>query len=136
MSIRINTRMIDHGIHAGIAGTTVMLIGALTVEFPSLATTNAVKLCGAAAGVASTVKTDVAWPDDCKFAHDGMVNVTNPDVGNPSTSKQIFKLLTGGSVNVRLILALSPTLMTTDDGLAVRTGSDCMSLGAAIGVRV
>ena len=132
----MNTRMIDHGIHAGIAGTTVMLIGALTVEFPLFATTNAVKLCGAAAGVASTVKTDVAWPDGWEFSHGGLVDVINPDVGNPSTSKQIFRVLRGNPVNVRLILALSPTLMTTDDGLAVRTGSDCMSLGAATGVRV
>jgi hypothetical protein len=78
----------------------------------------------------------VAWPDDFTFTHEGTVNVTNPDVGNPSTSKQIFEVQTGGFANVRLILALSPTLMTTDDGLTVRTGSDCMSLGAAIGVRM
>ncbi|HMK82855.1 MAG TPA: hypothetical protein VK503_03995 [Candidatus Bathyarchaeia archaeon] len=128
--------MIDHGIHAGIAGTTVMLIGALTVEFPLVATTNAVKLCGAAAGVASTVKTDAAWPDGWEFSHGGLVDVINPDVGNPSTSKQIFRVLRGNPVNVRLILALSPTLMTTDDGLAVRTGSDCVSLGATTGVRL
>jgi hypothetical protein len=44
MSIRMNTRIIDHGIHAGIAGTTVTLIGTLTVELPLFATTNAVKL--------------------------------------------------------------------------------------------
>jgi hypothetical protein len=43
MSIRMNTRMIDHGIHAGIAGSTVMAIGTLAVQFSPLATTNTVK---------------------------------------------------------------------------------------------
>ena len=116
MSISMNTKMIDHGIQAGIAGSTVMLMGDFTVQFLLLATTNAVKLWGAAAGVASTVKTDTVGADDCKFAHLGTVDVTNPDVGKPSTSKQTIKDLTGEFVNVRLILARSPTLMTTDGG--------------------
>jgi len=37
-------RMIDHGIQAGVAGSTVMLKGTLSVHLPLLATTNAVKL--------------------------------------------------------------------------------------------
>ena len=37
------TKMIDQGIHAGIAGSTVMVIGDLAVQFSSVATTYAVK---------------------------------------------------------------------------------------------
>jgi hypothetical protein len=36
--------MIDQGTQAGIAGSTVMLIEVLEVQFASVATTNAVKL--------------------------------------------------------------------------------------------
>ena len=39
----INTRMIDQGIHADIAGSTVTLIGVLLVQFLDVATTYAVK---------------------------------------------------------------------------------------------
>ena len=42
--MRIKTRMIDQGIHAGIAGSTVTLIDALSVQLPAVATTYAVKL--------------------------------------------------------------------------------------------
>lgn len=44
MNISVNTSTIDHGIHAGIAGSTVMLIGDLAVQFRLIATTKAVKL--------------------------------------------------------------------------------------------
>jgi hypothetical protein len=36
-------RMIDHGIQAGIAGSTVIIMGAFAVQFPLLATTKPVK---------------------------------------------------------------------------------------------
>ena len=54
--------MIDQGIHAGIAGITVTPSGTCEVQLPPLAITEALKFCGAAAGVASTVKTDIAEP--------------------------------------------------------------------------
>jgi hypothetical protein len=43
ISISTKTKIIDHGIHAGIAGSTVMLIADLTVQFRPVATTDAVK---------------------------------------------------------------------------------------------
>jgi len=43
-SMRMNMRIIDQGIHADIAGSTVMSIGTLLVQFPLVATIYAVKL--------------------------------------------------------------------------------------------
>ena len=42
--MRIKTRMIDQGIQAGIAGSTVTVIGTRSVQFPAVAATYAVKL--------------------------------------------------------------------------------------------
>ena len=44
MRINTNPRIIDHGIHADIAGTTVTSNVTLLVQFPLVATTYAVKL--------------------------------------------------------------------------------------------
>lgn len=49
----------------------------------------------------------------------------NPDVGKPSKRKQTLPKLTGKSDNDTLTTALSPTLMTTDEGSTVRIGPDC-----------
>jgi len=117
--MRMNTSMIDQGIQAGIAGSTVTLIVALAVQFPPVATTYAVKFCGAAAGVASTVS--VARLDSV-LTHGGEKVVMNPDVGKSSTSKQT--LPEGEVASARLTLALSPTLMTTEDGVTVSVGPD------------
>ena len=122
--MRTNTRMIDQGIHAGIAGSTVMLIGALPVQFPLVATTYAVKLWGAAAGVASTVRTDASL-DDWEFIHWGVKVVMNPDSGKSWTPKHTWPKLEGTSVSVRFTFALSPTLMVTAEGLTSRTGPNC-----------
>jgi len=78
----------------------------------------------------------VARSEDCGIAQAGIADVTNPEVGKPSTPKQIFSDLTGKFVSVRLSLALFPTLMTTWDGFAVKLGSDCQSLEAEIVERV
>ena len=117
--MRMNTSMIDQGIQAGIAGSTVTLIVALAVQFPPVATTYAVKFCGAAAGVASTVS--VARLDSV-LTHGGEKVVMNPDVGKSSTPKQT--LPEGEVASARLTLALSPTLMTTEDGVTVSVGPD------------
>jgi len=50
---KINTP--NQGIQGAMAGTTVMVKVADAVSFPNVAKTSAVKFCGAAAGVASTV---------------------------------------------------------------------------------
>jgi hypothetical protein len=74
----------------------------------------------------------VARSEDCEVAHAGTTNVTNPEVGKPSTPKQILSDLTRKFVSVMLSLALFPTLMTTWEGLTVKLGSDCQSLEAEI----
>ena len=50
-----NSRIPSQGIHAGMAGTTVIVRGAEAVWFPKVASIAAVKFWGAAAGVASTM---------------------------------------------------------------------------------
>jgi hypothetical protein len=78
----------DHGIQTGIAGVTVTSIGAFALQFPPLATTNALKLWGAAAGVASTLNVELITFEGPGLTHSGSIEVMNPDVGKPSVEKQ------------------------------------------------
>ena len=51
--------------------------------------------------------------------------MTNPEVGKSSTSKQTLLKPEDEVVNCTLTLALSPTLMTIEDGVMVSVGPDC-----------
>src|SRR5208337_4981757 len=76
----------------------------------------AVKFCGAAAGVASTM----SWAlvvGGCSCAHWGRKVSVNPESGKPCSSKQAAPEMLA-LVSVRLIVALSPTLITAAEGLA------------------
>ena len=54
---RRNSAIPSHGIHGEMAGTTVIVSGAVAVSFPLVARIAAVKFWGAAAGVAATMRT-------------------------------------------------------------------------------
>src|SRR3989304_9014665 len=96
--------------------------------------TKAVKLCGAAAGVASTVRT-VAIPACWLFAHSGLKDVLKPDSGKPTRLKQTCPAVFSGLVIVTLTLTSSPTFTTTDEGVTVMpkaTSNGSFGLAAAV----
>ncbi|HUK51102.1 MAG TPA: hypothetical protein VLV18_08695 [Terriglobales bacterium] len=76
-------RMPAHGIHGEMAGTTVIVNGAETVWFPLVARIAAVKFCGAAAGVASTMRTLITFVCD-RLKQVGRKVTLKPELGNPS----------------------------------------------------
>ena len=113
---RKNSRMPSHGIQAGMAGTTVTDSGVDAVWFPMVATISAVKFWGAAAGVASTMSVALEL-GVCVTRHCGRKVRMKPELGNPSSPKHASSR---GSLELRVTptLALSPTLITTADGLS------------------
>ena len=61
--------------------------------------------------------------DDSVLTHGGENVVTNPELGKSSTPKQTLKS-EGEFESIRLTLALSPTLITTESGETLRIGPD------------
>ena len=76
----------------------------------------AVKFCGAAAGVASTISWALVIAC-CTCAHWGRKVSAKPESGKPCSPKQADPEM-ATLVRVRLIVALSPTLITAAEGLA------------------
>jgi hypothetical protein len=111
-----NSKSPSHGIHAGIAGSTDTFRTACAVWLPQFAMTYAVTVCGAAAGVTSTVRVVPSTP--ClESEHSGVIDVLKPELGKPSTLKQICAPpILSGLMIVTLIFAFSPTLIVTEEG--------------------
>ncbi len=109
---------------------TVIVNWVEAVRFPIVASMVAVKFCGAAAGVATTMSwVIVVGGRNC--VHCGRKVSVNPELGKPCSSKQadpgMFKL-----VRVRLIVALSPTLITAAEGLADNVSSGSEARGRVV----
>jgi hypothetical protein len=83
--------IIDHGIQADIAGTTVTSRKAWTANVPPLATISAVTFWGAAAGVAVTFREAVKFSNGWRVVHSGVIDVIKPVEGNPSILKQTLE---------------------------------------------
>lgn len=113
---RKKRRIPSQGIQGTIAGMTVMVKGVEVVMLPRLAKIFAVKFCGAAAGVASTISC-VFVCGCCIWVHWGRKVRVNPESGKPCSPKQASPEMPT-LVRVRLIVALSPTLITAADGLS------------------
>ena len=114
-----NRSMPAQGIHGDMAGTTVIVRGVEAVSFPLVASIAAVKFCGAAAGVASTMS-NVLIVCCVRGAHVGRNVRLNPELGNPSSLKHTCGPETPEMVVVRLTDALSPTLIVTAEGSSVK----------------
>ncbi len=112
----------SQGIQGAIAGMTVMVKGVDTVKLPKLAMMFAVKFCGAAAGVASTINC-VLVSGCCIWVHCGRKVRVNPESGKPCSPKQTSPDMPT-LVRVRFIVALSPTLITAAEGLSDKLSCD------------
>jgi len=113
---RKKRRIPSHGIQGAMAGITVMVKGVDAVKLPRVAMMFAVKFCGAAAGVASTINC-VFVCGCCICVHWGRKVRVKPESGKPCSPKQATPD-TPAPVRVRLIVALSPTLITAAEGLS------------------
>jgi len=129
-----NRSMPSQGIHGDMAGTTVIVRGADAVSFPLVARIEAVKFCGAAAGVASTMS--MVWVVDCcKLVHSGRKVRLKPELGNPCSVKHTCDPETSVLAVVRLTLALSPTLIVTAEGSTVKLRLNALTLDVGIALR-